>query len=417
MGLGKSLDTAPKLPPRARDAVQQLNRRSSKPIGPAPLTLQIWRARPSSRTFSNASYPTNPSVTYYASAPTPKFPVQRIHQPVEVFERVRNRERRYSSCRWAARHQSRPSPPASAPPPQRTRASPLAPARHACAGKAELQATTASVQPICREVKPLEIAKDDWPAGAEFEGQSKHDDGEDAETSDFTRDLMMTLDQDNLAWLKQQFAKFSDELDVCEFVAVMQSHLPHVAALDFSEKVALVANLQELFDQVDVNGDQRMEWEELTSFIVDQQHSGPMNEAPLPKYKWVEPIQDQTRLRSEQSLERVFYLPSLDCIVLCERPSPVASIYSTKASACLHELRGHKAEVLAVEHIPGGGMPRHLGRGFGALLVGCVGHESLMAASPTRVAPALTASFTMVRRAQMALLGRRRRYDTRMGRD
>ena len=61
--------------------------------------------------------------------------------------------------------------------------------------------------------------------------------------------------------------------------------------------------------QVDVNGDQRMEWEELTSFIVEAQHSGAMNEAPLPKYKPVEPIQDQTRLRSEQSIEKVGYLP------------------------------------------------------------------------------------------------------------
>ena len=92
-----------------------------------------------------------------------------------------------------------------------------------------------------------------------------------------------------------------------------------------------------------------MEWEELTSFCFDQQHSGPMNKAPLPKYKWVEPIQDQTRLRSEQSLERVF-CAGLDC-VSCGRPSQ--SCPSTRpASACLHELRGHKAEVLAVEHIP-----------------------------------------------------------------
>ena len=39
-------------------------------------------------------------------------------------------------------------------------------------------------------------------------------------------------------------------------------------------QVGLIASLREVFDQVDVNGDQRMEWEELTSFIVEAQHAG-----------------------------------------------------------------------------------------------------------------------------------------------
>ena len=57
------------------------------------------------------------------------------------------------------------------------------------------------------------------------------------------------------------------------------------------------------------------------------------------------------RLRSEQSVERVFYLEGLDLLVLCERPSPIVSLYSPKHAACLHELKGHKGEVLAVEHV------------------------------------------------------------------
>lgn len=93
-----------------------------------------------------------------------------------------------------------------------------------------------------------------------------------------------------------------------------------------------------------------MEWAELTSFIVEAHGVGGSDS--IPPYKQIEPVQDQGRLRSEQSIERVFYLSELDLLVLCEKPSPVVSIYSPKAFGCLHELKGHKAEVLAVVHIP-----------------------------------------------------------------
>eukprot|EP00966_Prymnesium_polylepis_P271504 6272890-Prymnesium_polylepis.1 len=42
-----------------------------------------------------------------------------------------------------------------------------------------------------------------------------------------------------------------------------------------------------------------MEWEELTSFIVEALNGGDLT-ITLPKYRPIEPVQDQTRLRSEQ---------------------------------------------------------------------------------------------------------------------
>ena len=49
------------------------------------------------------------------------------------------------------------------------------------------------------------------------------------------------------------------------------------------------------------------------------------------------------------TVERVFYIADLDLLLLCERPTPVVSVYSPIAFACMHEIKGHKAEVLAVE--------------------------------------------------------------------
>ena len=170
----------------------------------------------------------------------------------------------------------------------------------------------------------------------------------------FVNEMMQLLDSDNLRALKQHFGKYKDELDIYTFVSVMRQFLPKKAPLA-ADPATLVANLKELFEQVDVNGDQLMEWAELTSFIVESQHAGALRDGAVP-HRQVEPIQDQTRLRSEQTVERLFYLDALDALLLCERPAPTVSVYSPKASACVHELKGHSAEVLAVEHVPEAGV-------------------------------------------------------------
>ena len=52
--------------------------------------------------------------------------------------------------------------------------------------------------------------------------------------------------------------------------------------------------------QVDVNGDEKMEWSELTSYIVES-HTG-MGRA-LPTYTAVPPVPDQSRVGSQQARE------------------------------------------------------------------------------------------------------------------
>ena len=408
------------------------------------------------------------------------FPVQKIYEPATVEPRPKSRSQRGFGALPGSSGGSRDHPGASSGASASLSAGGTAAAKakkakekdnsvgailsartrstRVCGGKLMLQATTASAQPVCREIKPIEYAAHAPPQPAdedEGNGQGGGGDGPmeraDSETDDFTRDLMMTMDNETLALLKQQFSKYRNELDVYEFVSVMTSHLPYAATLDDAAQVALVANLKELFDQVDVNGDQRMEWAELTSFIVGQgavQGGGPTNESPLLKYKPVDPIQDQTRLRSEQSIEKVVYLPELDMVFLCERPSPTVSIYSPRGSACVHELKGHKAEVASSPSTAHGGSnpsssrlrhrscvraprwtgPRcgthfrgrmcgHLGRRPRPVLLGRERLLAHVASSPACEPPALSARVALVRVEEDPLLRRCRRHDPRLGCD
>ena len=202
-------------------------------------------------------------------------------------------------------------------------------------GKAVLQATTSSMRPIFRETKPISLedglqigaaeerggapaaaasaragaassnaAAGAAPAGAPAAEPAVAEVGEaplrrssaeepgveaNGEQMELALDLMMMLNSENLVRLKQQFAKYKDELDVHEFCSVMQQHLAMRDEPTQQEQIALIANLSELFAQVDVNGDEQMEWEELTSFIVEALNGGDLAN-PLPKYRAIEPV-------------------------------------------------------------------------------------------------------------------------------
>lgn len=80
---------------------------------------------------------------------------------------------------------------------------------------------------------------------------------------------------DQVSSLRKEFQQKETGLSIAEFVFVMMRFVQatsqsdeHSRLRDLSEQ-QLVANLCELFAQIDINGDGSMEWEEFTSFIVE----------------------------------------------------------------------------------------------------------------------------------------------------
>ncbi|GMH60714.1 hypothetical protein TL16_g03109 [Triparma laevis f. inornata] len=83
----------------------------------------------------------------------------------------------------------------------------------------------------------------------------------------FIAEIMMSLNNEKIATLRKAFEQNDDDgLSLAEFVHVMTSILDmgHLMTAD-----QFAANLIEFFDQVDINGDGAMEWDEFTSFIVE----------------------------------------------------------------------------------------------------------------------------------------------------
>ena len=134
-------------------------------------------------------------------------------------------------------------------------------------GKATLTATSDSVHPVYRDNKSVELGGGAPPGGSSGDADDARPSGMSASAADmgdsaavvnasdaFVNEMMQLLDSDNLRALKQHFGKYKDELDIYTFVSVMRQFLPKKAPLA-ADPATLVANLKELFEQVDVNGD------------------------------------------------------------------------------------------------------------------------------------------------------------------
>ena len=113
------------------------------------------------------------------------------------------------------------------------------------------------------------------------------------------------------------------ELKMREFIAVMLHHLPPP-----SDKVALVRNLMELFKEIDVNGDEDLEWVEFTNHIIDL---GMVKKDSI----FVDHIKnyllsDIRDTNHDTEIEHIFYMESLKQLIVMERDAKRFKVYNSK---------------------------------------------------------------------------------------
>ena len=77
--------------------------------------------------------------------------------------------------------------------------------------------------------------------------------------------LMMLLDNERLAALEDEFNEHPEGIMINDFIKLMESAINYPS----EEKVDLVYGLIKLFNDIDINGDEHMEWSEFTQYIID----------------------------------------------------------------------------------------------------------------------------------------------------
>ena len=71
-----------------------------------------------------------------------------------------------------------------------------------------------------------------------------------------TEKIMMNLDRDLLENLEEAFSEHPKGILLPNFIWLMKTHIPHKE----HEKYDLVHGLCKLFKEIDINGDEHMEW-------------------------------------------------------------------------------------------------------------------------------------------------------------
>ena len=180
-------------------------------------------------------------------------------------------------------------------------------------------------------------------------------------------DLLSLLEPATLSLLKQEFlSQRHRALGLDEFVRVMRRYLPQhiLASMGLCTDQSLASNLVSFFENVDVNGDGAMEFQEFTNFITEagmaasnsgaggegsgQGGGGDGSLAVMDEYRksslvdthpWSHPI------------DRLFYFEPLDHLVVLQNSLSRFEVFRAKKMNHLATVTGHKGDVLAAEYI------------------------------------------------------------------
>ena len=176
-------------------------------------------------------------------------------------------------------------------------------------------------------------------------------------------DILSLLPTKKLKEIKQCFNREDPEtgeegLTIVPFLLVMHQHLN----LDLErfktskqrriQEIKVTINLIHLFNEIDVNGDANMEWDEFSNHIIELgliKKDKDISDL-IKKYYPNDTIKDKVKHESE--IEKLYFFPQLNYIVCIEKDNPVIKIFSAFDCKIIQILEEHKGAVLSCDYIP-----------------------------------------------------------------
>ena len=117
-------------------------------------------------------------------------------------------------------------------------------------------------------------------------------------------------------------------------------------------KKKITINLIDLFKEIDVNGDETMEWEEFSNHIIELGllRKDRTFRNVIKNYYPSELIADHEKHETE--IEKLYYFESIRNLIVLEKDSPKFKVYNSNNSELLCEVNAHKGAILAAEILP-----------------------------------------------------------------
>eukprot|EP01137_Pigoraptor_chileana_P014031 Opistho-2@68199 len=163
-------------------------------------------------------------------------------------------------------------------------------------------------------------------------------------------EIMKHFDKEHIKRLKSAFYDMGegDGISLDQFVCVMQAHLPKVQSEE--EERAVVGNLCEFFDEMDINGDQSLEWDEFVEFVVatGTSKTAGVNADDMAQVEY-RPSSIVDTSSHKHSIERVEYFSKMDKLVALER-SNIVKIYEPQV--CITHGKSYHVVCVCVRSLP-----------------------------------------------------------------
>ncbi|KAK2945700.1 putative Sporulation-specific N-acetylmuramoyl-L-alanine amidase [Blattamonas nauphoetae] len=160
-----------------------------------------------------------------------------------------------------------------------------------------------------------------------------------AKSQQFAMSLMLSLTNETMIALKKDFQ--TKEVLLPDFVCLIEKHLPELY-FDFD----CVRSLVQLFDDIDVNGDGNMEWDEFMSFII---------ESALAHQSSLETREDfhmVTDIPLSDNINSITYIEELRTLMCCEEHSHNVILIDPKNGMQTGTLSGHTGLVTSCCYVP-----------------------------------------------------------------
>lgn len=154
--------------------------------------------------------------------------------------------------------------------------------------------------------------------------------------------LMMMLDKERLEALEEEFNEHPDGIELHNFIWLMKCAI----VVEPEERADLILGLYYLFQDIDINGDEHMEWSEFTQYIIDAVMSGQGKEKEEEKDITPAEIMEQAlthksrryhlskivdRSFHEGNIKHIYFHPSLDLVSVIEAGNDSVKFFNTSS--------------------------------------------------------------------------------------
>lgn len=175
----------------------------------------------------------------------------------------------------------------------------------------------------------------------------KNDKGDDDENKD-DDDILNLLPRKNLSLIEKQFPKESG-LELEDFVKTLLVHLEYDNKQDLYKRLRITLKLIDLFKEIDVNGDETMEWEEFSSYIIELgMIKKDRNIANVIKtYNPSQSLHDH--VKHDNEIEKIYFFEKTKQLFVLERDSPNFKVYDTNTFNLVADIPAHKGSILAAD--------------------------------------------------------------------